>query len=158
MRCIGIGNLYRRDDGAGLYVAQRLRLEALPNLSVAEHDGEGTSLLDALSGADDVILIDALNSGAPPGTVVRFCVQDTPLPTGQFGRSTHAFGVAEAVELARSLGQLPQRCTVYGIEGACFEWGMGLTPAVEKAARRLADEIARQLREEQAAWLSSQLH
>lgn len=157
MRCVGIGNLYRRDDGAGLYVAQRLRLEALPNLSVAEHGGEGTSLLDALSGADDVILVDALNSGAQPGTIVRFCVHNTPLPTGQFGRSTHAFGVAEAVELARSLGQLPARCTVYGIEGASFEWGMGLTPAVEKAARRLADEIARQLREEQAAWLSSQM-
>lgn len=156
-RCIGIGNLYRRDDGAGLYAAQRLRLESLPNLCVAEHDGEGTSLLDAISSADAVILIDAVSSGAPPGTIVRFDVQDTPLPTGQFGRSTHAFGVAESIELARSLGQLPKRCTVYGIEGACFDWGMGLTPTVEKAARQLVDRIARQLRDERAAQLSAQL-
>lgn len=157
VRCIGIGNIYRRDDGAGLYAAQRLRLESLPNLCVAEHDGEGTSLLDVIAGLDDVILIDAMNSGAKPGAIMQFDVHETPLPTGQFGRSTHAFGVAEAVELARALGDLPQRCTVYGIEGTCFDWGMGLTPAVEKAARRLAHVITRQLRDDHAAWLSSQL-
>lgn len=157
VRCIGIGNLYRRDDGAGLYAAQRLRLESLPNLCVAEHDGEGTSLLDAIAGEDAVILIDALRSGARPGTIRQFCVQDQPLPTDSFGRSTHAFGVAEAIELARSLGQLPSSCMVYGIEGACFDWGMGLTPAVEKAARRLTNIIGRQLRDEHAAQLSSQL-
>jgi hydrogenase maturation protease len=157
VRCIGIGNLYRHDDGAGLYAAQRLQLESLPNLCVAEHDGEGTSLLDAISGTDAVILIDAVRSGARPGTIVQFCVQDQPLPTEPFGRSSHTFGVAEAIELARSLGQMPESCTVYGIEGACFDWGMGLTPAVEKAARRLSRLIARQLRDDHVAQVSSQL-
>ncbi|MFN8564900.1 MAG: hypothetical protein U0703_25495 [Anaerolineae bacterium] len=66
VRCIGIGNLYRRDDGAGLYAAQRLRLESLPNLCVAEHDGEGASLLDAIAGEDAVILIDALRLARAP--------------------------------------------------------------------------------------------
>jgi hydrogenase maturation protease len=140
-----------------LYAAQRLRLECLPNLCVAEHGGEGTSLLDAITGASAVILIDAVCSGARPGTIVRFSANDQPLPPNRTGRSTHAFGVAEAIELARSLGQLPESCTVYGIEGACFDRGVGLTPAVEKAARHLVRRIVRQMRGEHAALLASRL-
>ncbi len=124
-RCIGVGNLYRRDDGVGLYTAQLLRLEALPGLSIIEQTGEGTALFDAISGASCVILIDAVRSGAEPGTIFEFCTKSHALPTETFGRSSHSFGIAEAVELARSLDQLPESCTVYGIEGACFDWGMG---------------------------------
>ncbi len=156
-RVIGVGNLYRRDDGVGLYAAKKLRLESLPNLCIVEHDGEGTSLLEAISGADDVILIDATCSGAPPGTVVQFSAHERSLPPDTFGRSSHSFGVAEAVELARSLNQLPPHCTVYGVEGASFEWGMGLTPAVEKAACSLVALLTRNRRTEHAAQLTAQM-
>ena len=145
VRCIGVGNLYRHDDGVGLYVAQRLRLENVPGVSVLEHGGEGTALLEALDGADTVILIDAMCSGAAPGKIIQFAPNRQPLPASAFSRSSHAFGVAEAVELGRSLERLPKCLQIYGIEGACFDWGIGLTPVVQRAARRLVPIIVRSL-------------
>ena len=56
--------------------------------------------------------------------------------------STHAFGVADAVELARALGRLPGRLDVYAIEGASFAAGDRLSPAVERAVAELAAELS----------------
>jgi hydrogenase maturation protease len=80
-----------------------------------------------------VILIDAVSSGGRPGSIYRFDAHKQPLPSRFFHYSTHAFGVAEAVELAKTLGQLPQSLIVYGIEGKCFDVGVGLTGEVENA-------------------------
>lgn len=157
LRCIGVGNLYRHDDGVGLYVAQRLRLENVTGVCVIEHGGEGTSLLDALDGADTVILIDAICSGAAPGTVARFAPNSQPLPASAFSHSSHSFGVAEAVELGRSLERLPPHLLIYGIEGACFDWGVGLTPVVQRAACQLVPIIVHSLWEYRAAALNDSL-
>lgn len=146
IRVIGIGNGYRRDDAAGRIVAQRLKERMPPDVEVLEESGEGTALLEAWRKAEDVFLIDAVQSGAPAGTVHRIDVQTRPLPAALFRHSTHAFGMAEAVELARVLHQLPFRLIVYGIEGRWFDAGLGLSPEVEKAVVeaeiRLREEIA----------------
>jgi len=149
--CIGIGNDYRHDDGVGLYVARLLREQNLPDTVVIEHGGDGISLLELIAGADAdaVILIDAISSGAAPGTLVQFAAHEHPLPARCFAHSSHAVGVAEAVELARVLGNLPRCCLVYGIEGACFVAGVGLTPVVEQAARDLAAAIEQKRRNPQ---------
>ena len=62
-----------------------------------------------------------------------------PLPARTL--STHGFGVADAIELARSLGRLPERLDVYAIEGADFGHGDELTPAVAGAVAALAREL-----------------
>ncbi len=134
MKVIGLGNEWRGDDGVGIEVARRLRGTAL--------DGEPIGLVQALNGDPDVVLVDAVSSGAPPGTVHVFEVGSEPLPAKLFGASsTHALGLAEAVELARALGQLPARVRVYGIEGAAFAFGKGLTREVEAAAERVVEEV-----------------
>src|SRR5271165_7198320 len=111
---IGVGNEYRSDDGAGIAVARRLRERFPTGVTILEENGEGAALIDAWQGATRVMLVDAVRSGAPPGTIHRLDAQAAPLPAGFFHYSTHAFSVAEAVELARSLGQLPSHVTVYG--------------------------------------------
>lgn len=142
---LGIGNPDRGDDAAGRRVAQLLRRMLPEHVEVAEHDGEATALLARLDGAAAAYLIDACVSGAPAGTVHRFDVGTAPLPQAAFGLSTHGFGLAEAVELARSLGQLPEHCIVYAIEGNSFEIGAPLSPpasaAVAEVVRRLGSEI-----------------
>jgi hydrogenase maturation protease len=142
---LGIGNLDRGDDAAGRRVARLLRWILPEDIEVAEHDGEATALLARFDGAAAAFLVDACTSGAPAGTVRRFDVSAAPLPEAAFGLSTHGFGLAEAVELARALGQLPPRCVVYAIEGASFAGGAPLSPAVAAAvadvARRLGTEI-----------------
>jgi hydrogenase maturation protease len=144
---IGIGNRYRRDDGAGCAVASRLHNIAGAGVRVITPDDAGGALMDLWSDADRVFAIDAARSGAAPGTIHRFDAVASPLPTGLLHpHSTHGFGLAESIELARALDRLPPQLIVYAIAGEGFDPGVGLTPDVQRAAdevaRRIQDEIA----------------
>ena len=139
---IGIGTDYGYDDAAGLIVARALQAKRPTNCVILEQSGEGTRLIETWQGFQSVFLIDAVASRAKAGTIYRFDAQAQPLPTSIFARSTHAFGVAEAIELARVLNQLPPALTVYGIEGKCFAAGIGLSPSVARAARKVAEQLA----------------
>jgi len=142
---IGIGNPDRGDDGAGRAVARRLKGTLPPDVAIVEHDGEAASLVALLDGATAVYLADACVSGSPVGTVRRIDAVADKLPADGFATSTHGLGLAEAIELARALGQLPSRCVVIAIEAATAAPGIGLSPpvaaAVEVAAETLRDEI-----------------
>jgi hydrogenase maturation protease len=135
---IGIGNAWRGDDGAGLAVARRVRERAAAGVDVREIEGDASAILDAWAGAERVVVVDAAASGAPPGTVRRFDARAEPLPAQLLRSSTHAFGVPDAIELARALGRLPGTLEVYAIEGESFVAGDRLSPAVERAVRELA--------------------
>jgi hydrogenase maturation protease len=142
---IGLGNDYRSDDAVGRVVARKLGAESLDGVRILEESGEGAVLMDAWQGPDFVILIDAVHCGAEPGTIYRIDVRAEEIPRSFFHYSTHAFSLAEAVELAHALGQLPPRLVIYGIEGKNFESGIGLSPeittAAEEAARRIKAEL-----------------
>lgn len=130
---IGVGNPMRGDDGVGLHVARALRGEADEDIQVLEASGAGTELIETLRGAEAVIVIDAVQSGKKPGALHRILAHDTPLSVREFSCSTHGFGVAQAIEIARALNQLPRRCVVYGVEGACFEMRSTMSHDVEQA-------------------------
>ncbi len=135
---IGVGNPARGDDGAGVLAVRRL-----DNARSVE-TANCTHLIDVWDGEDDVIVIDAMMTGVAPGTVQRFDPLVSALPTGSFS-STHAFGLAEMVELARTLGRLPRRLTIYGIEGSSFDHGADPSPAVDAAIDSVVREIERRL-------------
>lgn len=144
-RVIGIGNDYRRDDAAGRIVARNLKERVPPGTEILEETGEGTALLEAWRGAEDVFLIDAVQSGAPAGTLHRIDVQTQSLPASFFRHSTHAFGIAEAVELAGALHRLPPRLIIYGIEGERFDAGIGLSLEVEKAVVEVEARLRKEI-------------
>ena len=146
---IGLGNDYRGDDAVGRALARRLQAIAGGNVRVMEESGEGASLIEAWQGADLVMLIDAVHSGGAAGTIHRFDAAMQPVPGSFFHYSTHAFSVAEAVELARALNRLPPRLIVYGIEGKNFDSRVELSPEVKAAA----EEVFRMLKEE--LWTNS---
>lgn len=131
---IGIGNPDRGDDAAGVLVAREV--EGARALEWADC----SLLMELWDSHDDVVIVDAMSSGLPPGTVQRFDARDEPLPVRAFA-SSHAFGVAETIELARSLGKLPERLTVYGIEVSSMEVGAHPSEAIESAVTRVALEI-----------------
>ena len=143
---IGVGNEYRGDDGAGIAVAHRLRALFPSGITILEESGEGAALIQAWQDAAWVMLVDAVRSGASPGTIHRLDALAASLPSGFFHYSTHAFSVAEAVELARSLDQLPPHLIVYGIEGANFAAGVELSPAVEQAVEAVVERAADEIR------------
>ena len=143
---VAVGNALRGDDAVGIAVAERLRGRVPEDVDVVECEQEPSRLLDAWGGAELALVVDACASGGPPGAVHRFDVSDEPLPGRMFRSSTHAFGVGDAIELARALERLPVRVVVYGVEGGQFTAGAALSPEVESAAERVADEVVRELR------------
>jgi hydrogenase maturation protease len=144
---IGIGNAYRSDDGVGLAAIKALKARGLPNILITECSGDGTELIEIWETARKVILIDAVSSGAKPGTIYRFDALTQPFPTHFSFQSTHAFGVAEAIELARALDQLPPLLIVYAIEGKNFTTGVGLSPEVENALRKAVEQVEHEVLE-----------
>ena len=142
---IGLGNRYRRDDGAGLAVAAEVGAAHLPGVAVTELEGEPVSLIDAWDGARLVYLADAVSSGGEPGAVYRCDAADGLPPAPLRHRGTHAFSVADVVELGRALHRLPPQLIIYGIEGADFSAGTGLSHPVVQAVgtvvKRLVSEL-----------------
>lgn len=143
---VGVGNAYRSDDAVGLIAARQIAARQLPNVQAVEARGEGAALIEAWRDAEVVIEIDAVRSGVKPGTIFRFDARAESLPAHFFHYSTHAFSVAEAVELARVLNQLPPRVVVYGIEGKLFDAGVGLSMEVERAAQSVVSRVMRHIR------------
>lgn len=131
---VGIGNPDRGDDAAGVLVIRRLQGCRTAELS------DCTDLFDLWVDEDDVIVVDAMVTGASVGTVRRFDVGAFTLPVGAFP-STHAFGLAETVELARALGKLPARLTIFGIEAGNVGLGEKLSPEVGSAIDALVREL-----------------
>lgn len=142
---IGIGNEDCGDDGVGRFVCRKLAEKMLPQVTVMEHRGNGFSLMEAWEGYDWVIAVDAVSSGAQPGNIYHLESHNRPLPIDFFRCSTHDFGIAEAVEMARALGKLPARFTVYGVEGKNFNIGDGLSEGIENTVERVADQIAQEI-------------
>jgi hydrogenase maturation protease len=137
---VGVGNAYRGDDGAGLAVAERVR-GLVEGVEVVTCEQEASRVIDAIEGREAAVLVDASSSGAAPGTIHRFDASIEPVPARSFRSSTHAFGVGEAIELARALGKLPGTVVVYGIEGEEFSAGEGLSAAVAAAVEPAADAV-----------------
>ena len=142
---IGIGNEDRSDDGVGPRVARAVLEELGTTIRVSEVPGPVTDLLDLWRDADDVYVIDAVQSGGRAGELHRFEVGSSPLPSRLGATSTHGLSLADAVALAESLDSKPHRLVIYGVEAANLAAGGTLSPAVESAiplvARRLIEEI-----------------
>jgi hydrogenase maturation protease len=134
-RLIGIGNPDRGDDAAGWEVAGRVTSWEVSRLTAGSLD-----LIDLWHADDEVVIVDAMRSGAPAGTVTRIDAIAGRLPAGVFA-STHAFGPAAVIELARSLERLPRSLVVYGIEAASLQHGAAMSPEVTNAVSDLAREL-----------------
>jgi len=134
---IGVGNRDRGDDAAGVAVAQ-----GLTGRTTHVVDASALNLFELWADNDDVVVIEAMRSGAAPGTILAFDAHENPLPQETFA-STHSFGPAAGIELARALGRMPASLEVIGIEAGDFTAGSSLSPpvtrAVEVVTRRLTD-------------------
>jgi len=157
---IGVGNEFRRDDGVGWTVVQRLREQAVeraigPETAFATSDGDPGRLIGLWEGAALAVVVDAAH--AHPGTPGR--VHRLELDAGHLARpsttSSHGLGLGEAVELARVLGLLPDRLVVYAVEGADGSFGTGLTPAVAAAVEPVVAAVADELTGHRDAALGS---
>jgi hydrogenase maturation protease len=131
---IGIGQSLRGDDAAGLTAVQ-LWQDAHPataqQVRVEIAENPGVSLLNLLEGTDAAILVDAVHSGAPPGTL--HCLTEKELAAFLDGTdSAHGWGIAETLALGRTINpeHMPGQIVIIGIEIGQIRMGEGLSPKV----------------------------
>ncbi|HSM28395.1 MAG TPA: hydrogenase maturation protease [Thioalkalivibrio sp.] len=136
-RVIGIGSPVAQDD-LGWAAIDLLRMAGLDaSLDLLTLDRPGPALLEYLGRGEQVILIDAMQSGQPPGSVRDLALGELIASAGM--PSTHALGLAETLRLAEALDALPERLHLLGIE-------MGM-PGAENGWRAAAlREVLRRIR------------
>lgn len=136
---LGIGNILLRDEGVGVVVARRIEAaQAAGNPSVPEGtsvvDGGtlGLDLLPMIGEADQVVIVDAVNLGRPPGTVT--VLHNEAVQAALSGHvSPHQIGVGDLVAAARFMGTMPSRLALIGIQPAEIAIGLELTEPVAAA-------------------------
>jgi hydrogenase maturation protease len=144
---IGIGNEFRRDDGAGPAVLARLRDRVPSGVELLLTDGEPTRLIEAWTGVALAVIVDAVRAHPPrPGRVHRF-VLDRPMSAPAQTASSHGFGLDDAVRLARALDRMPGRLIVHAIEAADLTQGIGLTLPVAMAVDDVASAVLGDIRD-----------
>lgn len=137
----GLGNDLRSDDGVGPAIALRVARSAGPGVTVLVNAGEPTDLIEMWRDADVAIVVDAMDAGLEPGTSRRVDAAALSGATLPSGASSHLLPLPNVIELARTLGAMPGRLLVFGVQGSVFGPGEGLSPAVERAVERVAAEI-----------------
>jgi hydrogenase maturation protease len=161
---IGIGNEYRGDDGVGLIVADKVKELGLSGVDVRLLDGDGTELLSTWQRSQVVVVVDAAHScqvaadipseDAPSpaesypasGAIHRIEAHREPVPQFLATCSSHSFGLQQAIELGRILGQLPPRLIVLAIEGEEFAPGSSrLSIGVQAAIQPAVEAVLREL-------------
>ncbi len=155
---IGLGQTLRGDDAAGL---EAVRLwertypttATHPQVRVEYAESPGLTLLSLLEGADEALLVDAVQSNAPPGSI--HLLREADLPAFLQGASSaHGWSIAETLAIGRRavIVDLPEQVSLLGIELAQTEMGAGLSPAVQQALPEVALTIERHIHD----WLAKE--
>jgi hydrogenase maturation protease len=141
---IGVGNRWRRDDAAGFEVIDGLRERVDDDVALAESDGEPTRLLDYFALAAQVIMVDAVVTGAEAGTIHRLTDEELPNQMG-IGQSSHLVQLVETIELGKLLGKLPNGLVLIGIEATNFDNGEGMTDPVAAGVATAVEAVLAEL-------------
>jgi hydrogenase maturation protease len=142
---IGIGNPFRNDDGIGPAVAAQIEEQRLPGVRVVISDGEPTGLLEAWAGADLAVVVDAIyRMPASPGRIHRLTASQ--LENGGTAASSHGFGLPDALQLGRTLEQLPGRVVIFAVEAADTGAGTELSEPVAAALPEVVAAVMAELK------------
>jgi hydrogenase maturation protease len=143
---VGVGNEFRRDDGAGPEVIARLRAlqpgdASLSGVILALSDGEPGRMIDLWEGARLAVVIDAVrDTTMSPGHRYQLTA-DAVAGVADSAASSHSIGFSDTVELARVLGRLPEKLVVFAVVGRDFGFGTELTAEVAAAVGKLVEQV-----------------
>lgn len=143
---LGLGNPIMGDDGVGVAALQRLRNDwQLPtDVEVVDGGTWGMNLLPLIETAERLVLLDAINTGSPPGTLTVLERHELPRYFA-LKLSPHQIDLREVLALAELRGALPRELVALGIQPAVVEMQTELTPPVEAALGKLVDLVADRL-------------
>ena len=128
---LGLGNILLQDEGLGVYALEQLQARYHLPANVRALDGGtmGLDLLPYLGQATHLLILDAVQIGQPPGTLVRLEGAEIPAALS-LKMSMHQVGLQELLALGDLVGTLPPRVVVWGIQPAWLDWGLELSPPV----------------------------
>ena len=140
---LGVGNTLLRDEGAGIQVIQYLqrRHPMPPDVTCLDGGTLSFTLLTPLVAATHLIVVDAAELGAQPGTVHTFVDTAMDIFLGSRGRSGHAVGLKDLLDILRLTGSLPRRRALVGIQPQVLGWGDRLSQAVAAAIPQAAQRV-----------------
>jgi hydrogenase maturation protease len=143
LRVVGCGNTYAGDDSVGLEVVRRLRAAGNCGCELIEMPQASVELLDLLHDAAAVLFVDAVSSGAPPGTVHLASLPSSEIEPRALGSlSGHGWGLAEILKLANALRRQTARLMLLGVEVGTVAPGAVRTQAVEEAIQTVVEKFA----------------
>jgi len=130
---LALGNLIRSDDGIGLHALRRLEEDpSVPSsISFVEGGTKGLGLVPYICNVSRLLVLDALDVGSPPGTVLRMTEEDLLSMPGN--GSVHELALADILNALRMLGQEPQEIVLLGVQPATTELGTTLSAPLQDA-------------------------
>jgi len=142
---LGLGNLIHSDDGVGVHAVQRLQADCRVPTDVQLLDGGtlGLMLLNHVGGARRLLVIDAVDAGAPAGTLIRLEGEELRKIPGS--GSVHQLGFADLLAALRITGQEPEEVVVLGIQPGSTELGASLSAPVADALNQVIEAAIAQL-------------
>ena len=143
---LGLGNILHSDDGVGPQAIGRLRQDprVLSDVSLIDGGTLGLELLTYVWDCSYLLVLDAVDVGQPPGTLVRMSSEELQTLPGK--GSVHQLGVADLLVALRVLAQQTPEVVLLGVQPASTEWGTELAPAVAAALPALADAAIAEVR------------
>ena len=142
---LGLGNTLHSDDGVGPQAIEKLRSDARVPDDVALIEGGtlGLELLTYIWDCSYMLVLDAVDVGGPPGTLVRMSSEELQTLPGK--GSVHQLGVADLLVALRVLAHRMPEVVLLGVQPASTEWGTELSPAVAAVLPALADAVVAEL-------------
>ena len=135
-----VGNVLRGDDGFGPAVAERLDGSLAEGVDLVETGIGGIALVqELLAGCDGLVLVDAVDQDAPPGTLFRI---EPEVERGVHVPDVHLANPERVLAIAKAMGALPERVVIIGCQPAATdELGEGLSAVVTAAVERAAEAV-----------------
>ncbi len=138
---LGVGNLLLSDEGVGVHVANKLmEMDLPPGVQVVEGGTDGFRLMNVVTEAARLIVVDAVKGGGPPGSIYRFDIKDAPTYPDEYKTSVHQIGILEVVHLSELVGEAPET-TIIGVEPKSLDMGMELSPEVKAKLSRIIELV-----------------
>jgi hydrogenase maturation protease len=138
---LGVGNELLSDEGVGVHLVREIKEREIPaGVTAVEGGTDGFGLLNIITEADRLILIDSLKGGGKPGSIYKFDIKDAPKCPDIFKTSVHQVGILEVINLSGLVGKTP-KTTVIGIEPKKIDIGLELSPEVKKKIPRVIELI-----------------
>lgn len=143
---LGVGNLLLSDEGVGVHVANKLMEMDLPSVvQIVEGGTDGFRLMNIVTEADRLIVVDAVKGGGPPGSIYRFSVKDAQTYPDAYKTSVHQIGILEVIHLSELIGKTPET-TIIGVEPKSLDTGMELSPEVHAKLPKIIELILEEVK------------